>query len=353
MSSDPNLGLEAFVQQFFTCQGADIEKSGSRLDVLAPRELARRIGIPDLCSLKIGSEDPDGYGVHYGSPLLEKIAEAACDTVPLTIVRLAFHYIKSQGFDRLIQERFAFRGAVVRVINTAEVVTEYLLLTCRFLAQSDEQKEGLMPLAFSLETGAPVGDMEAMLGATEKEFEVDRPDVAFEEEKIRKITHWVQRRAPKILEAQIEPFRDSMNRRFRRDVTNLEEYYAELKQEMTENLMRSGLSEQLVQERKEKIGLIPDEMAKKKDDLFKKYSIKVKLALSGAMLIRTPAVKLFCQATIGRRKKPLTFFYNPIDKSLDPLVCAGCGDGTVQIHFCDQLHLLCPQCGRKCPVCGY
>ena len=116
----------------------------------------------------------------------------------------------------------------------------------------------------------------------------------------------MQRRAPRILEAQIEPFRDSMNRRFRRDVNNLEEYYAELKQEMTENLTRSGLSEQLVQERKEKIDLIPDELAKKKDDLFKKYSIKVKLELSGAMLIRTPAVKLFCQATIGRRKKPIT-----------------------------------------------
>ncbi|MBC2744433.1 MAG: hypothetical protein HGJ93_15685 [Desulfosarcina sp.] len=294
MSSDPTLDLETFVQQFFTSRGADIDKKGGRLDVLAPRELARRIGIPDLCSLKIGSEDPDGYGVHYGSPLLEKIAEIACDTVPLTIVRLAFHYIKSQGFDRLIQELFTFRGAVVRVKNTATVKTEYLLLTCRFLAQSDEQKEGLVPLAFNLETGAPAGGIEAMLDTTEKKYETGRLGAAFEEEKMRMITQWVRRQAPKILEAQIESFRDSMNRRFRRDVANLEEYYAELKQEMTENLMRSGLSEQLIQERKEKIGLIPDEMAKKKDDLFKKYSIKVKLKLSGSMLIRTPAVKLFC-----------------------------------------------------------
>jgi hypothetical protein len=69
------------------------------------------------------------------------------------------------------------------------------------------------------------------------------------------------------------------------------------------------------------------------------------------MLIRTPAVKLFCQATIGRRKKPLTLLYNPINKSLDPLVCQGCGDGTYQIHFCDELHLLCSQYRPSCPVC--
>ena len=64
---------------------------------------------------------------------------------------------------------FAFRGAVVDVVNTAEVLTEYLLLTCRFLAQSDEQKEGLVSLAFNLETGAPVGHIETMLDTIDKQ----------------------------------------------------------------------------------------------------------------------------------------------------------------------------------------
>lgn len=352
MNSDQAFDLEAFVERFFICRGAAIEKKGHRLDVLAPRELARRIGIPDLCSLTIGSEDPDGYGVHYGSPLLEKIAAAACDTVPLVTMRLAYHYIKSQGFERLIEACFAFRGAVVNVVKPAEVLTEYLLLTCRYLAQSDEQKEGLVSLAFNLETGAPVSRIETMLGTVEKQVEAGGKPVPFEAEMAERIIQWVQRHAPGTVEAQIEPFRESMNRRLRRDIANLEEYYAELKQEMTDKLMRSGLSEGLVQERQEKISLIPDELAKKKDDLFKKYSIKVKLELSGAMMIRTPAVKLFCQATIGRRKKPLTIVYNPIDKSLDPLVCDGCGDGIYHIQFCDGLHLLCASCTRKCPICG-
>jgi hypothetical protein len=352
MSSDSNHSLEAFVERFFACQGADVEKRGSRLDVLVPPELAQRIGIPEFCSLTVGTQAPEGFAVHYGSPLLEKMADAACETVPLTIVRLAFHYIKSQGFDRLVDELFRFRGAVVRVENTAAVQTEYLLLTCRYLAQSDEQKEGLAPLAFNLETGAPISNPEAIPYATEKVFEAGGPGAAFEAEKVRRIIQNVQRQAPKMLEGQIESFRESMNRRFRRDVANLEEYYAELKKEMTENLMRPGLSEPLIQERKDKIDLIPDELARKKDDLFKKYSIKIRLQLSGAMLIRTPAVKLFCRATIGRRQKPLTIFYNPMDKSLDPLVCTGCGDGTYQVLFCDHLHLLCPQCAVKCPVCA-
>jgi hypothetical protein len=352
MSSEPDRGLETFVERFFASQGAVVEKKGPRLEVLAPRQLARRVGIPDHCHLTIGSEAAEGCGIHYGSPLLEKITQAAGDPTPLTVVRLRFHYLKSQGFDRLVNDRFTFKGALVQVDNSAEVLTEYLLLTCRYLAQSDEQKEGLLALAFNLETGARAHDLASMLDTAEKTYEPAGPCSVLEAERIETVIQWVREQAPRLVAAQIQPFRDSMNRRFKRDVANLEAYYTDLKQEMTDNLSRSGLSERLIRERKEKIALIPNEMAKKRDDLFKKYSIKITIELGGAMLIRTPAVKLYCKASVGRRKKPLTLFYNPIEKTLDPLVCDGCADSSVHLHFCDRLHLLCPRCVQHCPVCA-
>jgi hypothetical protein len=352
MNSDPDRSLELFIERFFASQGAVVEKRGPHLEVLAPRQLASRIGIPEHCQLTIGGEAPEGLGVHYGSPLLEKITQAAGEPAPLAVVRLRFHYLKSQGFDQLVKGRFTFKGAIVQVENTAEVLTEYLLLTCRYLAQSDEQKEGLLPLAFNLETGARACDLAVMLDTAEKAFEPAGPCSVLEAERIDTIIQWVREQAPPLVAAQIQPFRDSMNRRFKRDVVNLEAYYCELRQEMTDNLSRSGLSERLIRERKEKIALIPNEMAKKREDLFKKYSIKVTIELSGAMLIRTPAVKLYCKATVGRRKKPFALFYNPIDKSLDPWVCDGCADSTVNLHLCDELHLLCPRCAQHCPVCA-
>lgn len=339
-----NFDLETFIENFFTCNGAVVEKNGSNLEVLAPRKLAHKVGIPDFCSLKIGNENPDGYAIHYGSQLLESIAETACSNIPFTIAQLNFHYLKSQGFDRLIQDLFRFENAIVRVENTAEVKTEYILLNCRYMAQSDEQKEGLIPLGFNLETGAPVDHMETMLDTVEKKFEIEGLDVPLEEKKMQKIMGWVQHRASKLIRIQIEPFVDSMNRRYQRDVSNLSEYYAELAKEMTKALKRPGLSAELIAERKEKIDLIPDEMTKKKEDLFKKYSIKVNLRLSSVMLIRTPAVKLFCRAEVGRRQKQVSLCFNPITKSLDPLICPKCGQETFQIHFNKLLHPCCLQC---------
>lgn len=51
-------------------------------------------------------------------------------------------------------------------------------------------------------------------------------------------------------------FRESMNRRFRRDVMNMEEYYDSLK--------KSGISQQSIEDRQVKIDLLPDELARKK-----------------------------------------------------------------------------------------
>jgi hypothetical protein len=85
-------------------------------------------------------------------------------------------------------------------------------------------------------------------------------------------------------------------------------------------------------------------MTKKKEDLFNKYSIKVNLKLSSVILIRTPAVKLFCRAEVGRRQKQFGLYFNPITKSLDPLICPKCDQETFQIHFNKLLYPCCLQC---------
>jgi hypothetical protein len=120
---------------------------------------------------------------------------------------------------------------------------------------------------------------------------------------------------------------------------------------MESSLGRAGLSDRLVQDRKEKIALIPDELAKKKEDLLKKYSIRVRIIPCAALFLRTPAVKILCDIHIGREKKPVSLIYNPMTKGLDPLVCDGCGRGTSSISFCSQQHVLCSRCQGKCPVC--
>lgn len=351
MNFNSDNALEQFVRRFFELNGAEMEEHSEGLDVLLPEHLASRLSIPEFLHITTAENTREQLAIHYGSPLLEKIVNAACDTVPLICCRLDFTYIKRQGFDRLIQDQFVFHNCVCRVKSAAEVRAAYLLLTCRYLSQSDEQKEGLFTLAFNLETGAAVSEMDKMFNTVERTFETNSAQAFLGDDKIQEILTWIQRRASKVLEREIEPFQDSMNRRFRRDVANLEEYYADLRKEMAESLKRPGISDQLMSDRKAKISLIPDELERKKVDLFKKYSIRIKLELCGGIQIRTPATKILYQASFGRKQKQLSMIYNPVTKSMDPLVCDGCGNSTFDIRFCDLLHILCPACCAKCPAC--
>ncbi|UCF92208.1 MAG: hypothetical protein JSW39_28745 [Desulfobacterales bacterium] len=349
--------LERFARRFFEIQGALLETTARGAEVVMPPKLSGPLGTPEYIRLNFESSPaPDTgsvneFAVYYGSPLLEKMVHAVCGQMPLLACELEFQYLKSQGFERLIGAQFTFNGAVGRVDSWATVKTEYLYLTCRYIAQSDEQKEGLVDLIFNLENGAYVPDMAPNLAFVARNYRMEGKTAGWDAKKINLVMGWVKNQSPPAIQAAITSFQESMNRRFRRDVANLQEYYDDLQKEMEASLKRPGLSAPLIRDRQEKIALLPAELAQKKDDLFKKYSIRVKVRLCTALRITTPAVKVLYQARVGRQSKNLALMYNPVNKSMDPLVCQGCGASVTNIFFCRHVHLLCETCYQACPAC--
>lgn len=352
MNSESYQELAQFAYQFLENQGAVLEKNKGGFEALLPEELSILLGTPDHICLdrESGPELRDYYAINYGSPLLEKMVDIACGEVPILAYQVEFDYLKSQGFDRLIEEQFNFDKWVGKVENHAKIRTYYFFLTCRYTAQSDEQKEGLIHLVFNYETGALVPRMGDMLSSVAKDFK-SLPKPFWKERQTEEIMGHVKVESKKLIMNEINSFHESMGRRYRRDIANLEEYYNALEKEMTKSLERPGLSDHLIKERKEKIDLLPNELARKKDDLFKKYSIKIKIEPCAAILISTPAVKVLYRLSIGRIMKNISLIYNPITKSMDPLVCSGCGKSIKRLHFCNHLHKLCFACSERCPVC--
>jgi hypothetical protein len=192
--------------------------------------------------------------------------------------------------------------------------------------------------------------MAEMLFAIVKDFNA-LPKPIWKDGQLERIVQRVKDQSKDLIMDEISSFQESMARRFRRDVVSLEKYYGALEKEMRKGLERPGLSAELIKDRKEKIALIPDELSRKKEDLFRKYSVKVKIEPCAAMVINTPAVKILYKVSIGRDHKRLSLIYNPVTKSIDPLVCDGCGRNITSTYFCNHFHLLCAMCRERCPVC--
>ena len=347
--------LASFVCRFLEEKGAVAEAGKNRVDLLLPEDLAETLEVEEYISVLTGSADdtashyPGGnknmYPIHFGAPLLEKVCAMAGANPPIAALSLSFDYLKTSGFDTLINEQFEFYKSKGSVSGTGEIKTRYLLLTCRYLAQSDEQKEGLVDLAVNVDTGAVVPGMMDTLSMAEKNYKKNISH-AFTKEQVNRVFQRVDMYMADGVEHTLSEFKKSMNRRFRRDSASLEEYYQALAREMAESLDRSGLSDRLRRERREKIDLIPEELAAKQQDLLNKYSIRVTISPAAVMVISTPAVKVLFKAVSGRMKKDLTFIYNPLTKQMDPLVCDTCGQSMYRIGFTDDLRLVCHTCEK-------
>ncbi len=352
MNSESNKELEEFAYRFLENQGAVLERNERGFEVLMPENLSEVLGTSEHININTGSDlETEGtYYINYGSSLLEKMIDVACGDVPLLTCQLQFDYLKREGFDRLIKEQFFFSKSVGKTENRAKINTAYIFLTCRYTAQSDEQKQGVVSLVFNLETGAYVPQMAELLSASGTNF-IPLQKSVWKDGQLEMVMKCIKEQSKGILMEELNPFHETMIRRFRRDAANLEEYYHALEKEMEKNLKRHRFSKELIKERREKIDLLPDELKRKRDDLFKKYSIKVNVEPCAAMLVNTPAVKVLYNIFIRRTRKNVSLIYNPVTRALDPLVCQGCGKSITNIYFCNHLHLLCSMCSEKCPLC--
>lgn len=339
-----------FACRFFKARGGVVDIQGDTGEVLLPQDAASALGVEEF--FRIGPEEGARdsrskiHAVQLHTPFLDRILSLAGESPPFARVELKFDYIKTQGFDRLVDDQFEFFKSKVRVMKTGQARTRYLMLTCRYTAKSDEIKQGLVDLCINMDTGVVIPGMEMGFVNAQKEFAAKDARGCTEKE-IEMIRTIVARYGQHLIEYRLASFVDSMNRRFRRDTASLTQYYNALEQEMKESLNRSGLSENLRQEREEKIAMIPAELAAKKEDLINKYRIHIDFKPAAALYLTSPCVTVFARLISGRNHTDITLTYNPVTKKMDPAACRSCGTGTYDLGCGADRHAICPDCLKQ------
>ena len=121
MSFKTDRDLELFIRRFFAYHDAVLEPRETGVEALFSEDIARRFGLPEHAVINgNGGGDLPSVPLNYGSALLEKMAAAACDAVPVLACSLDVDYIKTGGFDRFVQDRFTFSKSVCKIDAWAE-----------------------------------------------------------------------------------------------------------------------------------------------------------------------------------------------------------------------------------------
>jgi hypothetical protein len=343
MQTDPEL-LE-FTAQCIEQFGGIAEQHDEQLTAVLPKPLRQSLHLPE--EVQLGDE---ARPLLYGSPVLDQLIHLATAEVPLVMGRIEVPYLKKAGFEQQLSQDFVFTNARLHVSNRAEARTTYMALTCKYIALSDERKEGLVEVSVQENSGAVIADFEHLWSDQAVQFyqqsSVPPHFPTHLEHTVRNVLQEAHVRADR----QLVDFTESMKRRLRRDVKNTQEYYQALENEMEASLSNPNLGDTQRQERLAKIEDLPHEMHQKINDLQHKYAIQ--LSLRGCAVIRmlVDVVKIMVEIRHKKFQRTEHLIWNPVTGRFDPLVCEQCARTIREIHFLPKnavLQIVCADCAQK------
>lgn len=367
--------LQAFAADLFEREGALVEAIDPEgLEVLAPPYLQQAIGIPDLCRFGFGPALPPGARrIGIEADWLARFAGVIGERGRCMRRVLRPSNPPLVGVERMLDHEVTLANATYRLRRVSDAWTRYLILDFRFIALSDEKREGLLKLGINLATGAMLdGVLDRLLS---------RLDTAAEEadlpEGVDLPPPWDRRRVLDIasralrprLETQIEAFAASLQRRSARDQARLYDYYNQLFQEAARRIAAMPGDDDKRGREQQRAEPIQREYRARLDDLRHKYALTVTAEWVQTLELVMPVQRL--ELLVRRRKgeRLVRMDWNPLARRLEPLPCEFSHAADRARLACDEaLHLVsfaglaaCAGCGKpycrachreSCPRCG-
>jgi len=341
--SDPE--LLSFAGDLIEQRGGLVECLPDRLLALLPPVLAETLGLPEETPL--GTEEAP---LLYGSPILDRLVALATGQAPVVYGQIGVPYLKKAGFGELIGQDLIFVDGQVRVATRAEARTTYLVLTCRYVALSDERKEGLVQVGVHEGSGAVVEGLELVWTEGQSHFFPSGTVPPHFPVKLEHAVSCAMESARNGIEQELADFLGSMRRRLHRDVKNTREYYEALKKEMEASLAHPNLTEGQRQERLSKIMDLPAEMARKVEDLKQKYQVDITITACAGLRLLVAIAQVMLEVRFRKLTRSVRVIWNPLTRRLDPLVCERCHNTIRKIHPAATDHgieLLCSRCAQR------
>jgi hypothetical protein len=345
MSILPDNELLSFAAQVLERHGSLLEPAAGRLLALMPPSLARTLELPE--EIHLGAEEAP---LLYGSPILDRLVGLAIREVPVAYGRIEVPYLKKAGFEQILGRDLAFGDGQVSLSSRAETRATYMILICHYVALSDERKEGLVQLGIHEASGAVIpGLAERWEEHRPRFFPAGQAPPHFPANLDAALASGMEH-ARLAAAAELKSFLAGMQRRLLRDVKNTREYYQALRLEMEAGLAHPLLTESQRRERLAKIDGLPEELARKIADLEQKYQVRVTVSAGAALRFLVEVVHLLLELKFRRLSRSFRVIWNPLTKSLDPLVCEDCRRPTHRVYpsiRAAAVRLFCFPCSQK------
>lgn len=370
------------VAELLELEGAAVEPlEPDALEVLAPPQLQKVLELPEMSILGFSPEAPaNSRRVSLESEWMKHLGDLLGDDGRLVKTIIDVDCPSPGDPERILDHGLNLLNATHKLVGVRQTWTRYMVFTFRYTAISDEKRSGLLNMGFNLANGATIDDLidELLLAplttaAKNNDEPQDLPPVW----DLKKFSTILKRATPPRVNACLDAFVQSMNRRQERDLTRIYNYHNDLRREALERLSVLPTKEKHLTERHKaakardelRLAALIKEYQAKINDLRQKYALKIEVEWTQTREIVMPVQRF--DITLKRRKGTRSFGldWNPLARKLEQPPCEFSHASSRSRNVCDEaLHLVsvdasgpCANCGKSycracypnsCPKCG-
>ncbi|MCI0469618.1 MAG: hypothetical protein L0Y62_06085, partial [Nitrospirae bacterium] len=335
------------------CQSAD-----NLLETLIPHGIAELMGVEEEQGFGFGALYQQAQGVEYisyNSEALERFSVLIESHGLFSLLGSADLYIKQKGFEKAMSKRLRFLNATYRIKEKMDRLASYLMFNFRYIALSEEKQEGIISVIINEHTLSPMPASKETEIAIEGQlkpvpFSKDVKGLLEDAHPLKKVFQQACEVTKTRLRIAISDFEKSLNVRMNRDIERLNEYYGKIIQEIEKKIEKKRLSGEEREKELSRIEATRGELERKRLDQYKRYGIKIDVALCSALRFFHPVIMMDCEVLRKKGKRDIPLVWNPLIKAMEMPVCERCQKEPEGFFMCDEhLHLLCPECFGDCP----
>ena len=360
--------LQDVVADLLERRGAAVEALGAHeLTVLAPAEIRKAMGWPELARLGFGGErSSESIAIGLEGDWLDRFGALLGDDGRWSEreVRHADGVPAPANPLQVLDRALDLPNAIWRFRGMTATSTRCLILTFRYTAMSDDKREGLFWLGFNTGTGAIIDGLLPQL----RQALAQMPDwhVPDQGTVLASGPRWTSAAIEARLRAlvgqqvrdEIEPFLRAMRRRLVRDRDRVHGFHNELHRASTKRLaaLANAKGERAEADRLRetmRVQAIEREHRAKLDDLRCNYALRVTVEWVQALELYVPVQRL--ELLIRRRKgeRLIQLDWHPLVTAAERLLCeAGGGRDRARLVCDDRLHLTEPDGQAPCSACS-
>ena len=351
--------LQGFVADLLRHEDALVEPiEPDGLEVLAPPEVQRALGVGEFSRLGFGTTMPAGARrIGLEGDWLDRFGRLLGPRGRWSRRVLAAETRMFGDPERVLGHELILDNATFRLLAVAPAWTRYLIMDFRASAVSEEKRDFITRVGINLATGALPDSIITALGSflDRMDPDADVPETAalpalWEQ---RRVTALVGQALPPRLDVALDPFIKGLRRRLERDQDRLHRYHNDLHHEAMRRAAVLPAADPRRLREEQRAEAIAREYRAKLDDLSRQYATRVTVDWVQTLDLVMPVHRLTVQIRRRKADRTIALDWNPLARRLEPPVCeASFGLERPRLVCDDALHLVVPAGLAPCSACG-